>query len=246
LSVARKCVKLNTMNGKRSTTLYCFSPPVMLATFAIETALFIYTLVRYKMSTLTRLIAASLALLAIFQLAEYYVCHVGGTSVTLSSRLGYMAITMLPPVGIHLIKTISGRGSKYFVSLAYASGGTFALFLGLSASAFSGHVCANNYAIFQLAPNLGGIYFAYYYFWLLLGILAGLYFSIDASKKSREALIYQVIGYLSFLLPTGIVNALHPDTIDGIPSVMCGFAVIYALILTFGIAPAAAVKVKRR
>jgi hypothetical protein len=234
------------MNGKRNTTLYCFSPPVMLATFAIETGLFIYVLLHYKMSILTRLIAASLALLAIFQLSEYYVCHVGGSSVTLSSRLGYMAITMLPPVSIHLIKIISGKVSKYLVWLAYLSGGVFAIFFGLSSTAFASHVCAGNYAIFQLSSHWGGIYFAYYYFWLLLGIGMGLYFSISANQKAREALIYQVFGYLSFLLPTGIVNALHPETIQGIPSVMCGFAVIYALVLAFGIAPTAAKRVKER
>jgi uncharacterized membrane protein YhaH (DUF805 family) len=228
------------MNRERNTTLYCFSPPVMLATFTIETGLFIYTLLRYKMSTLTRLIATTLALLAIFQLAEYYVCHVGGTTVSLSSRLGYMAITLLPITGIHLISTLAGRGKKSLIWLAYTSGAAFALIFGLSSSAFSSHVCAGNYAIFQLSGHLGGIYFAYYYFWLLLGICMALYFSISASKKVSEALVYQVFGYLSLLLPTGIVNALHPESIDGIPSIMCGFAVIYALILTFGIAPVAA------
>jgi hypothetical protein len=234
------------MKKRGSTTLYCFSPPVMLATFAIETALLIYTLVRYKMSTLTKLIASALALLAIFQLAEYYVCHVGGTSVTLSSRLGYMAITMLPVIGIHMVNAVSERGSKYLIWLAYSSGAAFALFFGFNSSAFAEHVCAGNYAIFQLAPQWGGIYFAYYYFWLLLGICMALYFSIDTNKKAREALIYLVFGYLSFLLPTGIVNALHPETIVGIPSVMCGFAVIYALILTFGIAPVASTQKAKR
>jgi hypothetical protein len=54
--------------------------------------------------------------------------------------------------------------------------------------------------------------------------------------------LYQVFGWLSFLLPTGIVNALNPQSISGIPSVMCGFAVIYAIVLVFGILPMATKK----
>lgn len=64
-----------------------------------------------------------------------------------------------------------------------------------------------------------------------------LYFGVKGTQKVREALALQAFGLLSFVLPTGIVNALHPETIHGIPSIMCGFAVIYALVLVFGITP---------
>ena len=60
---------------------------------------------------------------------------------------------------------------------------------------------------------------------------------VKAKEKIRQALILQIIGFLSFLLPTGIVNTINPKTIEGLPSIMCGFAVIYAFILVFGIVP---------
>lgn len=77
----------------------------------------------------------------------------------------------------------------------------------------------------------------YYYFWLIVGLLMCLYFGVKGTQRTREALTMQAFGYMSFMLPTGIVNAINPETIAGIPSIMCGFAVIYALILTFGITP---------
>jgi hypothetical protein len=190
------------------------------------------------MSSLTRIVALTLGLLAIFQLAEYQVCG-NGEGVSPASRIGFMAITMLPPLGIHIISIVSGRIRNEVVGLAYASGLFFALIFGLSTTAFSSHVCAGNYAIFQLAPKLGGAYFAYYYFWLIAGVLWGLYFSVSATRKTRQLLTYQVFGYLVLLLPTGIVNAMNPKTIEGIPSIMCGFAIVYGLALTFGIAPLA-------
>jgi hypothetical protein len=87
---------------------------------------------------------------------------------------------------------------------------------------------------------LGGWYFGYYYTWLFVGIALSLYFAIKAKSLVREALILQAAGFLVFVLPTGIVNDVSPKTISGIPSIMCGFAVLYALILVFAIVPRSA------
>jgi hypothetical protein len=214
----------------------------MLATFAIELGLAFYTLLRYKMDVLGRLIVVILALLALFQLAEYQVCG-HGTGIPTASRVGFIAITMLPAIGIHIISLVSEKLRRVLVWPAYFSAIIFSVVFGLGKSSFAGHVCAGNYSVFQLAPKLGGIFFAYYYFWLILGILVMLYSSIDSSKKTRQALVYLVFGYLVLLIPTGIVNALNPQTIEGIPSIMCGFAIIYALAISFGVAP---LKLKER
>lgn len=222
---------------KSKNTFYCFSPPVMIATCIIEFGLLFYTFYRYKMTPITRVALATLALLGIFQMSEFAVCGHNASTVATWSRVGFIAITLLPPLGIHLISLISKRVSPWTVSAAYASGMAFALVFGLHESAFQSHVCAGNYAIFQLMPSLGGMYFVYYYAWLIVGVVMSLIFSIDASPRIRKALVFQALGHLSFLIPTGIVNAIHPETINGIPSIMCGFAVIYALTLAFGIVP---------
>lgn len=228
---------LSVMKTKES-TLYCFSPPVMIATFIIEAVLFIYTVVRYKMDTINRLIAGILALLAVFQLAEYHVCEYSGLpSAAVWARIGYVAITLIPALAIHLIQAISSRGWHIITRLAYSTAALFIVFFGFSRSAFNGHICAGNYVIFQLVHPAGGVYFTYYYFWLFVGVGMALYFSIKGSLKIREALILQIFGYLTFIFPTAIVNTLNPQTITGIPSIMCGFAVLYALILMFGIGP---------
>jgi len=56
-------------------------------------------------------------------------------------------------------------------------------------------------------------------------------------KNQKEALYGMIIGYLVFLLPTAIANTISPETMAGIPSIMCGFAVLFALILFFYIIP---------
>lgn len=225
------------MSTKYSDKLYCFSPPVMLATFFIELVLASYTLLRYKFTNLTRLAAVMLILLAVFQLAEFNVCGKLGISAGVWSRVGYIAITLLPALGINLIQVIAKRGWFWIKWVAYASSLFFVVIFGFASAAFVGHVCAGNYAIFHLNNHTGELYFIYYYFWLFAGIVMSLYFAATANLHIRKALILQVVGYLSFLLPTGIVNDVNPKTIAGIPSVMCGFAVIYALALALGIVP---------
>ena len=39
------------------------------------------------------------------------------------------------------------------------------------------------------------------------------------------------------MVPTTAVNLVSPATIDGIPSIMCGFAVLLAIALVAGVAP---------
>jgi hypothetical protein len=216
--------------------LYCFSPPVMIATFAIESMLFVYTIVRYRMSPLGRIIAALLAFLAIFQFSEYHVCTPDMAQASWS-RVGFVAITLLPALGIHLVQEISGRGSRLITGTAYGTSILFAGAFGLNSAAFVGHVCAGNYAVFQLASPLGGLYFAYYYFWLLFGIGLAWYYADKVKPNIRKALHLQIVGYVSFILPTSLVNAINPQTLEGIPSIMCGFAVTYAMVLVFGIVP---------
>jgi len=209
----------------------------MIATGIIETLLLIYTVIRYRFSPLNRIVTATLALLALFQLCEFHVCRSGGPSAELFSRIGFAAITLLPPLGLNLIAMVSRQVSKWLVFFAYATGIVFAVLFSMGRGVFRSHVCAGNYAIFQLKPGLGGMYFAYYYAWLIVGILLSLYLSSKAARQVREALLLQAVGYLILLIPVGIVNDLNPKTISGIPSIMCGFAVIYAFTLVFGIVP---------
>ncbi len=56
-------------------------------------------------------------------------------------------------------------------------------------------------------------------------------------RRQKQALLAMILGYLVFLVPTAVVNTLKPETIAGIPSIMCGFAVLFAFILYFYIIP---------
>ena len=46
-----------------------------------------------------------------------------------------------------------------------------------------------------------------------------------------------MIGYVLFMVPTTFVNIVDPSTISGIPSIMCGFAVLLAATLAGKVLP---------
>lgn len=207
----------------------------------------IYTVWRYKMTALVRLITASLVALATFQLAEYFVCTGYGLHAEQWSRLGFIAITTLPALGTHMMHILADKPGRRMVTIAYAQMVGFIGVFMLYPMAFIGHQCTGNYVIFQLGARIGGTYAAtYYYAWLFIGIVLGMRWADELKEKGRtfrnrlESVRALIIGYMVFLVPTAIANTVKPETRNAIPSIMCGFAIIFALILTLYILPRAA------
>ncbi|HUD03552.1 MAG TPA: histidine kinase N-terminal 7TM domain-containing protein [Patescibacteria group bacterium] len=227
------------MHKKYTNKLFCFSPPVMIATFLTEICLLIYTVWRYRFNRLSRLVAGMLLLLAIFQLAEYNVCT-GRFGLLQWSRLGFVAITLLPPLGIHIIHTIKGKKHSPFVYMGYLIAAVFVLNFAFSANSLNGHQCLGNYVLFQVNPHLGWMYGLYYYGLVAAGLLMSLQFARQTKeKRQRQALYGFAFGYAAFLIPTTTAALLDKATIRGIPSIMCGFAVIFAIVAAVWVMPRA-------
>lgn len=224
--------------------MFCFSPPVMLATFVIELGLAAYVLWRYKMSQTIRLVVALLVFLATFQLAEYMVC--GGLGMTGMdwARIGYVAITALPPLGVHLALTLARKRSVSIVVGSYAAGALFMAYFLFATDVFTGSQCLGNYVIFQMGTMASALYSVYYYGLLLLTIGVSMRLAARVPKRKR-ALEAFVAGYVLFMLPTTVVNTINPETIKGIPSIMCGFAVLLALVVVFWVLPMTEKRIKR-
>ncbi|HWT56148.1 MAG TPA: hypothetical protein VN031_03925 [Candidatus Microsaccharimonas sp.] len=231
--------------SKQGVRLTCFSSPVMLATFAIETVLAMYTLWRYRLSALVRLVVLSLLALGFFQLAEYHVCTGGeGLSAATWSRAGFVAITLLPALGLHMLHVLAKKRVGWLIAVAYASMVSFVGYFLFETTAFKGYACTGNYVIFQIGRTPALWYALYYYGWLLMAFILGVRWANQLvaeqgrePRKRLEAVRGLMVGYLVFLVPTVIANTVNPETRRGIPSVMCGFAVLFALILTLYILP---------
>ena len=214
----------------------CFSPPVMLATFLIEFGLAFYVIWRFKLNTISRLVTAMLMLLGTFQLAEYMICGGLGLSHIEWARLGYVSITFMPAVGLHLVMSIAKYKSPLLLAAAYGSATAYALYFATAGSAIMGSVCTANYAVFKVDDVGSYVYAIFYYGWLLFatGLAA---FLARKNPKNAKSLKWMIAGYAVFIVPTTFANIVDPSTIAGIPSIMCGFAVLLAIILVWRVLP---------
>lgn len=216
---------------------YCFSPPVMLATFLFEFGAALYVIWKYKKEQLTKLVVAMLLALGTFQLAEYMICGGLGLPGSDWARLGYVSITLLPAIGIHIITTLAGKKAPLLVGAAYLSMVAFGAYFAFTPGAINSHECRANYAVFDLHDMTAWLYGAYYYGWLVVGTVLAWFWS--RGHKHQSALLWMSAGYLMFMLPTATVNLIDPSTIAGIPSIMCGFAVLLAIVLVAKVMPSA-------
>ncbi len=208
----------------------------MLATFIIEIGLAIYTFWRYKMTTISRLAITMLASLGMFQLAEYMVCGGLGLSNIQWARMGYVAITLLPALGIHMLVKLAGKKLPWLVSAAYVSCAIFVEFYVMGTDAISGQACYANYAVFYTHHSSSQWFTAYYYGWLMIGTYLAWQWGMK-QPENRKTLYSMMMGYLVFLVPTTVFNIIDPSTIKGIPSIMCGFAVLLAFVIVIKVLP---------
>lgn len=221
--------------------ILCFSPPVMLATFLFEFGAAFYAIWRYKMTTITRLVFVTLIALGTFQLAEYMICGGLSWSGLHWARLGYGAITLLPALGIHMIVSLAGKKLPILVNVAYATCGIFLMFFIFGNGTISADTCYPNYAVFNTHAYGAWPFAIYYYGWLLIGAILASRWSKELPKKKR-ALLGMAGGYMAFILPTSFFNIIDPSTVSGTPSIMCGFAVLFAITLILIVLPSSTEK----
>jgi len=234
------------MLKKYSGKLYCFSPPVMLATFLLEFGLATYTIWRYRLNTISRLVLISLLCLGTFQLSEFMLCGGLGLGRTEWVQIGYVAITLLPALGLHLTAALADKtkSAAVLIYIAYTTALAYATYFILYGAQVIANQCAPNYAIFDLSGNGYLFYGAYYYGWLLAAIALAMHWAKRHPKKA-PVLRWLVSGYAAFIVPTSLANMLDPTTIQAIPSIMCGFAVLFAIVLVWRILPLAKVPIKK-
>ena len=184
------------MRQKKSTTFYCFSPPVMVATFLIEIVAAIFVLYRYKANKASRLVVALLLCLSAFQLAEYYVCT-NSSQAVMAARLGFVAITLLPVLGLHLMYTLTNNTTyKNYTRFIYGLALFISVYFLMAPQVFDSYQCTGNYVIFQIGNNLAMYYGLYYFGLLAQSILTGVYYLRSEDSNINKLAVKPV--YIQF------------------------------------------------
>src|SRR5205814_1804476 len=103
-------------------------------------------------------------------ISEYNVCGGMGIHAPTWSRIGFMVISILPALGIHLALAIARKDYPWIRLAAYGTALIWIILFGFTERIFANHACGGNYIIFRIKPSFGVLYLYFYYFWLLFGI----------------------------------------------------------------------------
>jgi len=233
-------------NRDGAVTLYCFTPLVTLLTFVVEAALAVYALARYRSTTFGRLSALAISLLALFQLSEYLACS-GGDRI-FWTRIAFLAIALPPAIGLHMAAVVTKERRRSAVLAGYALAAGFVAFIMTVPSSLAGASCLAKFVVFSTDRAFGFAYAAYY-----IGMLAVAVVALGRAWRSgigeRGAVAWLLVGYCSFIVPTFLLYVMVYSTRPGLPSILCGFAIFFSLILVGRILPVVAksdVQIRRR
>ncbi len=235
--------KSSISKSLRSGRASCFSPEAMLITLSIEFIGAAWVAARYRLNRVGWLVVLLLIFLGTFQLAEYLICEDPRLSGHALAQIGYMSITMLPPLGISLAMALAKKKSLLAQSLMYAAAAAFIIYWGFFKFSIDGDKCYGNYVFIEAHSDAMWVYGTYYYVFLAIGTFFSLYWSFKTSDRRQAwALRALMVGYIVFIVPTIAVAIIRPQVDDSIPSVMCGFAVFLAVTLIFAVIPLAGTK----
>jgi hypothetical protein len=209
----------------------------MVATFVIEFTLAVFVFIHHHTTRFGKVAAFVLILLGTFQFAEYRICTATDASL-LWSRIGFIAITLLPLAGLYLVSLVSHK--PHFLKLGYLTAAGFVVYFVFVPKSITSAICGGNYVIFNTSNDLYQMYGFYYLGFLLLGIWESIekIASLKRRTAAKRTLQWLIVGYVSFMGPMGGLYVLFPNTRNAAASIMCGFAVTLAFILAFKVVPA--------
>ncbi|MCK5145525.1 hypothetical protein KAR48_02155 [bacterium] len=208
-----------------------YSPYLSILTAMLEIVAGIWALAGTGRKSIIRISSALLFLLAGYQIMEVLACGSGGGSVIIS-KLAFVDITWLPPLGLLLIAKLLTPRSKAVIRFAWGmicAASIIVLWIVIDSQFVSISVCSVVFAKYQ---NLMPQYLLYciYYQLGLLGMIGVSAWGMRSSVNPyhRRMLRYIFWGTLAFVAPSSIIVTFLPAAQGGMPSIMCHFALIFA------------------
>lgn len=170
----------------------------------------------------------------IYQVFEFLMCGLGFDS-SYTAFLAFTDISFLPPLGLFFVLSLYNYKSGYF-KLLFLPATTFIFYYSTITDRFNVNTCTVFYAIYKYP--LGDLYGFIYYVPIIITIVL----LTRGIKKSADKIIVHLskvllTSYILIAIPVIIAFILvflnQTMLIQSIVSVMCKFAVILAIALTY-------------
>ncbi|HKI79232.1 MAG TPA: hypothetical protein VKA26_11880 [Ignavibacteriaceae bacterium] len=214
---------MNNWNGIASLFIAC-----------IELILLINVFIFAEKNKINFLVISIIFLLMFYQAFEFIMCNLGLDS-SFNAFWAFADISFLPPLGLYFVLTFYNYRSKYFVFI-FLPAIAFVIYYSTIIEQFNVNACTVFYAIYKYPQ--GDLYGLFYYTPVLV-TMALLIHGIRKSPDERVVHLSKVLltAYILISIPvvTAFVLALSDQMllVHSIVSVMCKFAVLLAVALTY-------------
>lgn len=209
----------------------------------IEFVLLFNLLVFVKKNRMNNMVMLMITLLASYQTMEFLICQFG-LQLSFYTYLAFVIISFLPPLNLILVLTLTRNISLDIKAFSFFIPAiAFSVYYLFVIPNFSVVKCTLFYAIYHYP--LGDLYGLFYYLPILIAIIELARFITQTNDKNGKAiqkaekLISKTLlfGAIFISLPVLVGFVLmftgNDFLISAIVSVMCKFAFVYAIILSF-------------
>jgi hypothetical protein len=200
----------------------------------IELLLLVNLIVFAEKNRFNIIASVIIALLFLYQLMEFLLCMVG-LDGALFVYFAFVIISYLPPTGVILVAALNNVRSK-FLYLLFLPPLFFTVYYKLIIEEFAVTSCTILYATYHYP--LGDLFGAIYYLPIIITIIwliKTIRTSLDKKNKKIAAVV--LTGYILTSIPVIVAFTLmaykNYSLISMIESIMCKFAFILALSLSF-------------
>lgn len=216
----------------------CFTPPVSLATAAIEFGLIFWMQYKYPRAAFLTFGCWFMFLLGAYQFSEFLLCVAPYPDIWV--RLGFIAYSFLPAVGLHAALVFTKK--KYSRTLLYAIPVLASLFVLTPHAAVSG-VCETIFVTTHIFPNswagsilfwiYSGFYYAGFIIWSSLVCLHK--YLHEKNVRRRTQFLFLSVAIALMTIPTMILIIILPHFDVRFPSILCHFALLLAITIFLGV-----------
>ena len=227
-------------NKKLICAIMCYNPTVSLTTAIIEWTLAIVLPFKYPKTRTRFFTSVFMIFLGLYQFTEFMFCKTNQADLWM--RLGFMAYTLLPAIGLHTtlhyFKIKINLFWIYIIPIAYIIGAGLATNFVVESKCHDIFVTARN--IFSsvnspLEAAKFGFYTAYYFSFILIACLIGIRAYLKETNRQKQR-IYLIFPMAVFLMsfPTFTLIIMLPALNIQFPSILCHFALLLALTVFVG------------
>jgi hypothetical protein len=209
---------------------------VSLLIACIEFLLLFNLLIFSEKNRLNKIAITMIALLAVYQMLEFLMCGIE-LQDSFFPYFAFMIITFLPPLNLLLVLTLKPELKiKPIVFPLLLPALFFLVYYSIVISDFAVTSCTVLYATYKYP--LGDLYGFFYYLPILISVIL-IIVLIKKEDDKRQKLVEKVLLFGSIFISIPVISGFtlmfagYFSLISAIESVMCKFAFVYAICLSF-------------